>query len=171
MSDLLLERDAVISECGKYRYLLRRIWDHAKPRALFVMLNPSTADAEIDDATIRSCIRLSTGLGYGSLEVVNLFGLRATNPAELEKAADPIGPQNADIGDAAINRCDVVICAWGAHHMAERRARDMVAWVRGWKPTAYCLGATKSGAPKHPLYIKSGTLLEVYPRTPATPHS
>lgn len=159
MGNLLLERDAVISECGRYRYLLRRVWDHAKPRALFVMLNPSTADAEIDDATIRSCIRLSTGLGYGSFEVVNLFGLRATNPAELEKAADPIGPRNADVGDAAINRCDIVICAWGAHHMAERRARDMVAWVRGWKPAAYCFGTAKSGAPKHPLYIKSGTPL------------
>lgn len=157
--DLLMERDAVISDCGRYRYLLRRVWDHAKPRALFVMLNPSTADAEIDDATIRSCIRLSTGLGYGSFEVVNLFGLRATNPAELEKAADPIGPRNADVGDAAINRCDIVICAWGAHHMAERRARDMVAWVRGWKPAAYCFGTAKSGAPKHPLYIKSGTPL------------
>lgn len=162
MSDLFMERDAVISDCGRYRYLLRRAWDHEKPRALIVMLNPSTADAEIDDPTIRSCIRLSRGLGYGSFEVVNLFGLRATDPAELERAADPIGPQNATVGDAAINRCDIVICAWGAHRMADRRARDMVVWVKGWKPAAYCLGTTKSGAPKHPLYIKSGTPLAVY---------
>lgn len=162
MSDLFLERDAVISDCGKYRYLLRRSWDHDKPRALFVMLNPSTADAEVDDATIRSCTRLSKGWGYGSFEVINLFGLRATDPAELEKAADPIGPKNADVGDNAINRCDVVICAWGAHPMAAKRARDMVSWVRGWKPAAYCLGTTKSGAPKHPLYIKSGTPLQVF---------
>ena len=162
MSDLFMERDAVISECGKYRYLLRRVWDHDKPRALFIMLNPSTADAEIDDPTIRSCIRLSKGLGYGSFEVVNLFGLRATDPAELEKATDPIGPQNATVGDAAINRCDVAICAWGAHPMAQRRAADFISWVKGWKPAAYCLGLTKAGAPKHPLYIKSGTPLTVY---------
>src|SRR5882757_2226662 len=80
VTDLFLERDAVISDCGKYRYLLRRTWDHSKPRTLFVMLNPSTADAEIDDATIRSCIRLSKEMGYGSFEVVNIFGLRATDP-------------------------------------------------------------------------------------------
>lgn len=157
-----LENDAVISECGKYLYLLRRVWDFKKPRSLFVMLNPSTADARQDDPTIRSCVRLASGLGYGSMEVVNLFGLRATDPAELERALDPIGPKNADVGDAAINRCDVVICAWGAHHMAERRARDTVSWVRGWKPAAYCLGQTKHGSPKHPLYIKSDTTLETF---------
>lgn len=161
-ADLFMERDAVISDCGKYRYLLRRAWDHTKPRALFVMLNPSTADAEVDDATIRSCIRLSKTWSFGSFEVVNLFGLRATDPAEIAKAADPFGPKIGDVMDAAINRCDVVICAWGAHPMAERRARDITSWVRGWKPSAYCLGKTKAGAPKHPLYIKSGTPLEVF---------
>lgn len=157
-----MERDAVISECGRYRYLLRRAWDHEKPRALFIMLNPSTADAEIDDPTIRSCVRLSKGFGYGSFEVVNLFGLRATDPAELAKADDPIGPRNAIVGDAAINRCDIAICAWGAHPMAESRAHTFVTWVRGWKPAAYCLGTTKHGAPKHPLYIKSGTPLTMF---------
>lgn len=161
MSDLFLERDAVISECGRYRYLLRRTWDHDKPRALYVMLNPSTADAEIDDPTIRSCVRLARGMGYGSFEVVNLYGLRATDPAELEKADDPIGPQNANVSDAAIQRCDV-ICAWGAHKMAWRRARNIVSWVKGWKPAAYCFGITLQRAPKHPLYIKSGTPLVVY---------
>ena len=162
MSDLFLERDAVISDCGKYRYLLRRTWDHTKPRYLYVMLNPSTADAEIDDATIRSCTRLAKGFGAGSFEVVNLYGLRATDPSELEKADDPIGPRNAGISDNAIQRCDIVICAWGAHHMAERRAGDIKSWVRGFKPAAYCLGKTKTGAPKHPLYIKSGTPLQVF---------
>lgn len=162
MSYLFLERDAVISDCGKYRYLLRRAWDHDKPRCLYVMLNPSRADAEVDDATIRSCTRLAKGFGYGSFEVVNLYGLRATDPSELAKADDPIGPRNADVGDAAINRCDIVICAWGALLGHRVRAHNMKAWVRGWKPAAYCLGVTKSGAPKHPLYIKSGTPLEVF---------
>lgn len=157
-----LETDAVISQDGRYRYLLRRVWDYAKPRVLFVMLNPSTADAHEDDATIRSCVRLASGAGYGSMEVVNLFGYRATNPAELQNVSNPIGPANADVGDVAINRCDLVICAWGTHHMAERRAREMVSWVKGWKPAAYCLGTTKSGAPKHPLYIKSGTPLQTF---------
>jgi hypothetical protein len=161
-TDLFLERDAVISDCGKYRYLLRRTWDHAKPRALFVMLNPSTADAEIDDATIRSCIRLAKGYGYGSFEVVNIFGWRATDPNELPKQADPIGPLNERIVAAAIVRCDVVICAWGANPMAARKAGFLCGLIKSYRPTAYCLGTTKSGAPKHPLYIKSGTPLEAY---------
>jgi hypothetical protein len=164
MSDLFLERDAVISDCGKYRYLLRRTWDHGKPRALIIMLNPSTADAEVDDPTIRSCARLTRELGYGSFEVINLFGLRAPDPAELEKSVDPIGARNADVGDAAINRCDIVICAWGAHPMARPRGDTMISWVKGWKPAAYCFGITKNGAPKHPLYVKSGTQLQVYNR-------
>ena len=69
MPNHYLENDAVISDCSKYRYLLRRTWDHSKPRLLYVMLNPSTADARNDDATIRSCVRLASGLGYGSIEV------------------------------------------------------------------------------------------------------
>jgi hypothetical protein len=162
MPDLFLERDAVISDCGKYRYLLRRTWDHDKPRCLYVMLNPSTADAEIDDATIRSCIRLAKGMGYGSFEVVNIFGLRATDPAELAKAEDPLGPMNERVVAAAVNRCDIVICAWGAHPMATRKSNFLLGYLRSNKPAVYCLGKTKAGAPKHPLYIKSGTSLEVF---------
>lgn len=161
-TDLFLERDAVISDCGKYRYLLRRTWDHTKPRALFVMLNPSIADAEIDDATIRSCIRLSRGLGYGSFEVVNLFAFRATDPEELKRAGDPVGQKNDERIEAALLRCDIAICAWGAHPMADRRGRDVRSMIRTHRPAVFCLGKTKAGAPKHPLYIKSGTPLEVY---------
>lgn len=162
MDDLFLERDAVLSDCGRYRYLLRRSWDHTKPRALFVMLNPSTADAEIDDATIRSCIRLSRGMNYGSFEVVNLFAWRATDPAELVKADDPVGPNNDGVIDAAIGRCDSVICAWGAHQMASSRGRAVWGAIRSRRPAAFCLGTTKAGMPKHPLYIKSGTPLIVF---------
>ena len=163
MSDLFLERDAVISDCGKYRYLLRRTWDHGKPRALFVMLNPSTADAEVDDATIRSCVRLCKSWGYGSFEVVNIFAYRATDPKELETALLPIvGPDQGRITDAAIARCDVPICAWGAHRMASERGAAVHSQIRSQRPAAFCLGLTKHGAPKHPLYVKTGTTLEVF---------
>lgn len=157
-----LENDAVISDCGKYRYLLRRTWNHAKPRLLYIMLNPSTADARQDDATIRSCVRLATGLGYGSIEVVNVFAWRATNPDELPKQADPCGPLNERTVAAAIARCDVVVCAWGANAMATRPGRWLTDRIRSYRSAAYCLGKTKSGAPKHPLYIKSGTPLEAF---------
>lgn len=157
-----LENDAVISDCGQYRYLLRRVWDHAKPRALLIMLNPSTADARTDDATIRSCVRLLTGLGYGSLEVVNVFAWRATDPSELSKVEKPLGPDNEAVVYAAVSRCDVVICAWGAHPLAAAKTTHLRSFLRSRKPAIYCFGKTKAGAPKHPLYIKSGTPLEVY---------
>jgi hypothetical protein len=159
---LYLENNAVISDCGKYRYLLRRTWDHAKMHALFVMLNPSTADAKLDDPTIRSCVRLVSGLGYGSIEVVNIFGWRATDPNELPKQADPVGPMNESIVAAAILRCDVVICAWGGNAMAARKSDFLCGMIRRWKPPAYCFGTTKSGAPRHPLYVKSGTAIVTY---------
>lgn len=161
-ADLFLERDATISECGRYRYLLRRTWDPTKGRALIIMLNPSTADAQIDDATIRSCIRLCREAGYGGFEVVNIFGLRATDPKELAEADDPIGPMNERTVIQAIMRCDRVICAWGAHPMAARKSQFLLGHIRSRRPAAWCFGKTKSGAPKHPLYIKSGTPLQQF---------
>lgn len=162
MADLFLERDALLSDCGRYRYLLRRTWDHGLPMALYVMLNPSTADAEIDDPTIRSCIRLAKGLNYGSFEVVNLFAFRATDPAKLARTADPVGPLNDDIIEIAIMRCDMAICAWGAYQGAVDRGRSVGSRLRQHRPAIFCFGKTKRGAPKHPLYVKGGTPLEVF---------
>lgn len=162
VADFFLERDAVLSDCGTYRYLLRRTWDHSKPRALVVMLNPSTADAEVDDATIRSLVRLLRGAGYGSFEVVNVFAFRSTDPKRLTEAADPVGPRNLPIIEAAIGRCDVAICAWGAHPMARGASVEIRNAIRAARPAMYCFGKTKDGDPKHPLYIKSGTALELY---------
>lgn len=162
-ADLFIERDAVLSSCGKYRYLLRRAWDYGKPRALLVMLNPSTADANVDDATIRSCARLLKAIGYGSFEVCNLYGWRATDPDTLTDNMEAmVGPDNANVMDVALSRCDVVICAWGAHPAATRRGRDVHSTIRASKPAVYCFGKTKGGAPKHPLYIKTGAQLETY---------
>jgi hypothetical protein len=157
-----MERDAVISDCQKYRYLLRRAWDHEKPRALFVMLNPSTADAAVDDPTIRSCIRLTTELGYGSFEVVNLFAWRATDPKDLGRYAETRGPDNDMHIAGAIQRADKIICAWGANGYAYIPGNVVIAAIKANGLQAWCLGKTKDGAPKHPLYIKSGTALEVY---------
>ncbi len=157
-----LENDAVISSCGRYRYLLRRVWDHKKPRALLCMLNPSTADAKQGDPTIRSCVRLLSALGYGSFEVVNVFGHRATNPKELGHTHDYVGEANDNVIKSASKRCDVVVCAWGAHPLAHDREFYLKTALGSGKPALYCFGKTKSGAPKHPLYIKTGTPLEIY---------
>lgn len=157
-----LENDARLSDCGTYRYMLRRTWNYTQPRVLIVMLNPSTADATVDDATIRSCVRLCQWRRDGGFEVVNLFALRATDPEELRRAGDPVGPDNDRAIEAAIGRCDIAICAWGAHPMGGNRSGHVRSLLRQHRPAVFCWGTTKSGAPKHPLYIKTGTPLVAF---------
>jgi hypothetical protein len=169
---------AVISDCGNYRYWLHRSWMLGKGWTVFVMLNPSTADADIDDSTVRRCVRYAQSLGTRGLIVVNLFAWRATNPNALAKQDDPIGPENhayitracelaAQHEEDTNNKMYIpgkVICAWGAHPFA---SREHIETVMGWIDVAYgqasCLGRTKSGAPKHPLYTPKGTQLEAFP--------
>lgn len=158
-----LNSDAVISPCGKYRYTLTRIWDREKPRVCFVMLNPSTADAKQDDPTIRRCIGFAKQWGFGSLEVVNLFAFRATDPKALMFAVDPVGPMNDVWLGFGTGRSECVVAAWGADP-AVRTLSVKTAFLPRWKEVTriirqnrdsevYCLGTTREGHPRHPLYI------------------
>ena len=143
-------KDAKISECGKYRYLLTRVWGDGDS-AVFLMLNPSTADATVDDPTIRRCIGFAKAWGYAGISVVNLFAWRATKPRELHKARDPVGPEN---DDWIRKTCDgrLVVCAWGAvADVHWRRVAHVVSMLPG--ANLRCLGTTRSGAPRHPLYV------------------
>ena len=151
---------ARLSDCGTYRYTLGRRWTHdlSAGAAVFVMLNPSTADAEQDDPTIRRCIGFAKALGCGGLHVVNLYAYRATKPADLWKAADPIGPENDEVlretFKAAAREDRPVIAAWGAN-AAPLRAQFVGALARAAGSTLTALGLTKDGAPRHPLYLRS----------------
>jgi hypothetical protein len=146
---------AIISPCGQYRYTLHRtipsVLRWVKP-CLFIMLNPSIADATIDDPTIRRCIGFAKREGCTSLTVVNLFALRATDPQALAKHADPFGPDNAmHVGDQMFkHRIGLVIAAWGAHPMATDSLMASTLGQQG----VHCLGMTKDGHPRHPLYVK-----------------
>lgn len=148
---------AHISPCGKYRYFLSRIWDIKKPRVLFVMLNPSTADAEKDDPTIRRCIGFAKEWGYGGIYVVNLFALRATNPTELLAAHLPVGVENETWIRKASSLSNLVVCAWGNGRIVEKLQKRLDS---NWKPLSwidkplYYLELTNDGTPKHPLYLK-----------------
>lgn len=148
------------SPCGRYRYSLTRQWgaDPAR-RAVWIMLNPSTADATVDDPTVRRCLGFSRAWGCDSLEVVNLFALRATDPRELRTAVDPVGPENDGALRDAVDRGDLVVAAWGAHGVLHGRAAAVRA-VFG--PEVRCLGVTKAGMPRHPLYVRSGTPLTAF---------
>lgn len=148
-------KSAVISADGVYRYRLERLWgpEHAQP---FIMLNPSTADAELDDPTIRRCIGFAQREGRGGIIVMNLYGLRATNPEALRKAQNPIGPENdGHIGALAgwAARAGVpIICAWGTN-AAQSRADRILRLLSHENAQATCLGKTAAGRPKHPLYV------------------
>lgn len=144
-----MKRDALISPDGLYRYWLTREWGNA-PGICWVMLNPSTADADVDDPTIRRCISFSKREGFGWLVVVNLYAYRATDPAVLRTVADPIGPDNNGHIETAIEGTVTTVAAWGAH--------EPPPWsqIRQGYPMD-CLGTTKAGHPRHPLYVKGDT--------------
>ena len=151
-----MRRGAVISDCGRYRYRLTRTWDDTLPAATFVMLNPSTADANVDDPTIRRCLGFARAWGCGSLVVVNLYAWRATDPRELLTADDPVGPNNyAYLTAEAMVAADSggpLVAAWGASGQPERVAQ-VLALPGMDRLTALAL--TKTGQPRHPLYLKA----------------
>lgn len=150
-----VRREAVLSEDGAYRYSLVRRWGNALP-AQFVMLNPSTADDTLDDPTIRRCVGFAQRLGCGGIVVVNLYALRSTDPAQLWKADDPVGPRNDTYLSVVMRRAGTVgaplIAAWGANAKADRVA-EVLAMPHAEQFT--CLGLTKAGAPRHPLYVRA----------------
>jgi hypothetical protein len=142
---------------GKYRYVLWREWQENALSVSFIMLNPSTADAHTDDPTIRRCIGFARSWGYGALEVVNLFAYRATQPIELRRAPDPVGKDNDRYLLAAGQRSQLVILAWGNWGSLNQRDRA-VLHLLGDRRDIYCLGRTRSGQPRHPLYLKGDTV-------------
>jgi hypothetical protein len=146
-----MQRGANFSRCGTYRYALRRCWDAARPPALIVGLNPSTADAERDDPTIRRCVRFARDWGFGGVVVGNLFAYRATRPAALRAAPAPVGPANDRWLRALTREAGIVVAAWGDDGRHGGRDRAVLRLLGA----AHCLGTTKAGAPRHPLYVRA----------------
>ena len=149
---------------GEYRYTLGRDWWEPGCQAqrgvsliTFIMLNPSTADAEMDDPTIRRCIAFARREGAYGVEVMNLYALRATDPSELVGHPDPVGVGNdALLVDAACQHTTFrTVVAWGANKMVTPdRVRVLTDAAETAGTTLWCLGTTKAGQPRHPLYVK-----------------
>lgn len=161
---MLLEDDkgAYISPSGYYRYWLMRSWNEGEKKLAFVMLNPSTADAYEDDPTIRRCIGFAKRENAGGIVVVNLFAGRATQPSDLFKMHDPAGPLNAKQWRVMLADRKKIICAWGAEPRAADQAKRFRAWAADMSLALWCLGKTKDGHPRHPLYLKSDAPLVPY---------
>lgn len=158
---------AIISTDGLYRYRLDRhitsiTRDHAY-RCVFIMLNPSTADATNDDPTIRRCIGFADEWKFADMTVVNLFAYRATSPKDMKNALDPIGPENNQHIITACREASLIVAAWGAHGSFKGRDRDVLAMLNDSQHLdVFCLEKTKQGMPKHPLYIKKTAVPFLY---------
>lgn len=151
------------STCWPYRYALARRWARDHPVLPVIMLNPSTADAFVLDPTIRRCVGFAREWGYGGVLVLNLYALRSTDPRALRRHRDPEGPANNDrirrwLAAAAEGWGDDgdALVAWGAW-AAPGRARDVLGMIRSAGLRPVCLGRTRTGQPRHPLYVHSAT--------------
>lgn len=182
-----IDMGATLSRDRRYRYLLWREWrgTHdrenlrwsdardgagmklAVPRAcVFIMLNPSTADGEVDDATIRKCVGFAKLWRYERLEVVNLFAYRAKNPRVVLRlkhytGVDPVGPDNQEHVNRTIDRAGIIVCAWGAHGAHLGQNETMLGWLGDKR--CYALALTKNGHPRHPLYVPYATAVRFRP--------
>ncbi len=159
-ADLATAAGAYFDASGAYRYWLWRTWQPTAPTVAFIMLNPSTADAEQDDATIRRCCGFARAWGCGRLLVANLFAYRATQPRDLRAAAEPVGSDNDRYLQQAVAEADFTIVAWGNAGRWQGRDRAAIALL-GTAPL-YCLGRTQQGCPYHPLYRPQTTTIQVF---------
>ena len=154
----MMDRGATFSDDRVYRYRLWRIWNPGRPRMTFVMLNPSTADENVDDPTVKRCIDFAMRWGWGSLDVLNIFALRATDPHELMKVSKPtaIGPDNDWHLSHVEGEC---VAAWGNWGALFDRGDEVRRMLRA----ARCFGLTGRGEPRHPLYLRNDSELQDLP--------
>ena len=158
-----MKKGAVFSPCRRWRYSLWRVWDHDARRLVVIGLNPSTADENLDDPTIRRCIGYAKQWDLGGLLMLNIFGFRATAPKDMLAADDPVGPDNQDAFTDAVcalagRPAPFVLCAWGAHGAYMDQDETALGWLAMPDITPHCLGLTKDGLPRHPLYMSKYAL-------------
>lgn len=154
----MIAKTAELFPCRRYRYSLTRTWDNGKPHVLFIGLNPSTADELTDDATIRRCMRFAESWGYGGIVMANLFAFRSRHPKIMKESKDPVGPENNQKLTVLSTQAGLIVAAWGTHGNYKGRDNEVKRLIPGMK----CLGTTKDGHPKHPLFLKSNTLFVAF---------
>jgi hypothetical protein len=152
---------AVFDPTAQYRYWWSRRWDSARPVLNFLMLNPSTADAERSDPTVTRCLHFARAWGFGTLIVTNIFSYRSTDPRALRTVADPVGPENDAWIVQAADRANRVVVAWGTHGTLGGRQDQVLALLHDHP--LYALGQTHQGCPRHPLYVPRSVALQPFP--------
>lgn len=159
---------AVFNEARTHRYLLLRRWAPDGEPLVMVMLNPSTATATTDDPTITRCMKLARREGCAALAVVNLFGVRATDPADMRRHPDPVGERNGEFIAACCLPGRLVVAAWGAHGGHLGRAAEVTRMLTASGVSLVCLGVTANGEPKHPLARGRSRIAPDQPLVPYT---
>jgi hypothetical protein len=159
------ERGAVLSPCRRYRYHLWRAFGNVSHRCVFVGLNPSTADENLDDPTIRKCVGFAKRWGFGAIDMLNLFAWRSTDPNGLLEAEDPIGPDNQATAIRVLGEAHRIVWCWGHHNARIRKlvhARTLDdRWIAIPKACdAGTFGRNQGGSPRHPLMLAYTTRFE-----------
>jgi hypothetical protein len=162
------EAGAVFSDCESYRYLLWREWasNHVgdwggkTSTVLWIMLNPSTADENVLDPTLRRCQGFTRSLGWSRFEVCNLFALRSTDPRALHRVTDPVGPDNDGVIAERMAKAAIVVVGWGAFSLAQQRVDAVLVAAERANKQLLCYGTTKGGNPRHPLYLRADAELQ-----------
>ncbi len=162
MNDLFEVGDANLSSDLKHRFTLTRVWSKNDGIVAFIGLNPSTADSNEDDPTIRRCKRFARDWGYGGIVMLNLFSSRHTDPKELKTCSEP----NISVSDYYlfdwVKEASLVVAAWGVHGSFRERDSQVKRHLKYLAEQVYCLGKTKDGLPRHPLYVPASKQLEPY---------
>ena len=153
---------ASFSRCKTYRYSLERWWNERLPPVIFVGLNPSKADAMRDDPTVRRCSDFARAWGGGGLVMLNLFAFRATLPQDMKAHPEPVGPRNDEFIRKYARKDGLMVAAWGMHGEHLQRSTHLIQMVGG-SQRLHCLGLTKAGHPRHPLYLRADYQPEPFP--------
>jgi len=153
-------KNATFSSSRAYRYSLSRIWDKKKKYVLFIGLNPSTANEEVDDPTIRRCGNYAKNWGYGGFMMVNLFAYRTTLTSNLKKVKYPVGKDNDKYIVKLSKKADITVAAWGNNGNLYSRDKKVLSLI----PNLMCLKVNKSGQPAHPLYLNKNLKLTKFAR-------
>jgi hypothetical protein len=160
--DLIEYATATFNVTRTHRYQLTRTWDRDRAPMVFVMLNPSTADAFVPDPTITRCLGFARRENTGDLVVVNLFALRSTDPSVLDGHPNPIGHSNDRFLIESVQDAAVVVAGWGVPGQLGDRDREVAGLLAERGVELMCLGRNKDGSPKHPLYVRADQPLEPY---------
>ena len=151
----MLVSEALFDPTRVYRYSLTRLWDRKGAFVAFVGLNPSRADEVQNDPTVTRCIKYAQRWGFGGMYMLNAFALRSTDPKRLYVVEDPVGLENDQVILEVCRLVEVtqIVACWGAMGLYRDRQRQLSMLLNGME--LHCLGLTKDGCPRHPLYLRA----------------